>query len=242
MRIRLEGSLTILAVLTWSAGLLGCHHQQRQSAPAPELPALIDVQTLLPDLAVDLRYFGTDNFVGQRIDGYEANKCLLQAEVARALVTVEQHLRQRSRRLLIFDCYRPQRAVAHFMRWARDLSDQQSKAEYYPRLDKSVLVPDYIAEQSGHSRADTVDLGLMQCQEVTRLASCELLDFGTPFDFFDTLANTDSPEVSERARTHRQELVQAMAAQGFRNYPLEWWHFTLNDPEQPGPARDEPVR
>ncbi|AVQ00088.1 hypothetical protein C7S18_11530 [Ahniella affigens] len=226
----------LLAGLT----LVACTHRSKPVTPA--LTPLVDVQSLVPDLHVDMRYFGTNNFVGTRIDGYEANKCLLQAPVANALAAVERRLRAESKRLLIFDCYRPKRAVAHFMRWARDLDDQATKPAYYPNLDKSVLVPDYIAEQSGHSRADTVDLAIMTCQSVDDINTCTMLDFGTPFDFFDPLANTDSDKVSAQSRTNRQALVDAMAAAGFRNYPLEWWHFTLNDPEHPGPARDEPVQ
>lgn len=221
--------------------LLAACVPHRELVPA-EIEPLVDVQSLVPDLQVDMRYYGTNNFVGARIDGYHANKCLLQAPVATALVEVERSLRAESKRLVIFDCYRPKRAVAHFMRWARDLGDQATKAAYYPNLDKAVLVPDYIAEQSGHSRADTVDLAMLQCRAVNDIDTCTMLDFGTPFDFFDTLANTDSDKVSATARQHRQALVDAMAKHGFRNYPLEWWHFTLNDPAHPGPARDEPVQ
>jgi len=212
-------------------------HAQVQDALAAA--GLVDVAALVPDIALDLRYAGPDNFVGTRIDGYNAPRCLLRRPVAEALARVERTRRAQQQRLLIFDCYRPQRAVAHFMRWASDLDEQSTRARYYPRVDKSALVPDYIAEQSGHSRADTVDLTLLQCD--ASLQRCVPLDMGTPFDFFDPRANTDSPEVSDAQRAARHQLRQAMTAEGFGNYPLEWWHYSLRDPGQPIVYFDLPI-
>lgn len=194
------------------------------SAIAPSAQReLVSVQQRAPDIALDMRYYGSENFVGERIDGYAAPKCLLLDEAADALARVEMSLRKQGLRLRIFDCYRPQRAVAHFMRWARDLSDQRTKTAYYPNLDKSTLVPGYIAEQSGHSRGATVDLTLMRCTD----SGCEALDMGTPFDFFDPLANTDSAAVTDQQRANRHLLRDAMQREGFENYPMEWWHYTL---------------
>jgi D-alanyl-D-alanine dipeptidase len=200
---------------------------------------LVDIRELAPDIALDIRYAGPDNFVGARIDGYGAPRCLLLRPVAQALARVEQTLRAQQQRLLIFDCYRPQRAVAHFMRWASDLPEQSTRAAYYPRIEKSALVPDYIAAQSGHSRADTVDLTLQQCDR--SLQQCVSMDMGTPFDFFDPRANTDSAEVSAAQRAARQQLRQAMSDEGFANYPLEWWHYSLRDADDPVVYFDVPI-
>ncbi len=204
-------------------------------------PALVDVSDRVPDLRLDIRYFGDNNFVGTRIDGYGAPKCLLLETVAEALAQVEADLRKQGLRLQIFDCYRPKRAVAHFMRWAKDLSDQRGKSRWYPNLDKSTLVPDYIAEQSGHSRADTLDVTLIQCADVDRVETCQALDMGTEFDFFDLRANTDSDLVDPEQKQNRQILRAAMAEHGFVNYPLEWWHFTLPDPQRPQQYLDVPI-
>lgn len=202
----------------------------------------MDLRAQLPDLHLDLRYAGPDNFVGMPIDGYHAPKCLLLPAVAEALVRVEQALRAQSLRLTVFDCYRPQRAVNHFMRWARDPADQRTKPLYYPRLDKSALVGDYIAERSGHSRGDTLDVGLLSCTDAREAASCSVLDMGTRFDFFDPRAHTDSPEVTPAQRANRHRLRAAMAAEGFANYAREWWHYSRRDPAAPAPLRDEPIR
>ncbi len=200
---------------------------------------LVDLRTLVDDIALDIRYAGSDNFVGQPIDGYGAPRCYLLRAVAEALADVETDLRTRGLRLLIFDCYRPQRAVAHFMRWARDLDDQATKAVFYPSIDKSALVGDYIAEQSGHSRGATVDLGLLRCDRRWQL--CEPLDMGTEFDFFDVRAHTDHPDLDGDQRLHRNLLRDAMAAHGFANYPLEWWHYSLPAADAPGRAFDLPI-
>jgi CubicO group peptidase (beta-lactamase class C family) len=188
---------------------------------------LVDIRALVPDLPQDIRYAGSDNFVGAPVDGYAAPRCLLKVDAAAALARVDATLREQGYRLQPFDCYRPARAVAHFVRWAGDLSDQRTKAAHYPALDKSALLGEYIAPVSGHSRGRTVDLTLLHCPPA---GACAALDMGTPFDFFDPRANTDSPAVTPAQRANRQRLLAAMQAEGFRNYPMEWWHFTLQQP------------
>lgn len=186
---------------------------------------MVDMRSLLPDIAEDIQYAGAGNFVGVRIDGYLAPRCFLRESSARALQRVEAALRGEGYRLRLFDCYRPARAVAHFVRWAGDLRDQRTKASHYPNLDKRRLLGDYIAPVSGHSRGATVDLTLLDCRAGD--GQCHVLDMGTDFDFFDPRANTDSPAITPQQRGNRQRLLEAMAAQGFRNYPQEWWHFSL---------------
>ena len=191
----------------------------------------MSIQSLVPDIQLDIRYASDENFVGARVDGYEASRCYLLKPVAQALERVERSLRTQQMRLKIFDCYRPARAVRHFVRWAHDLDDQRTKAEYYPSLDKTKLLGEYISPTSGHSRGATLDLTLMRCDTNDR---CSDLDMGTRFDYFDLLANTDSPAVTEIQRANRQRLRAAMEKEGFINYELEWWHYTF----QPEPSRD----
>lgn len=194
-----------------AVALLGC------TAPAPKPPVatgtlaqagLVDIRTLAPDIAEDLKYAGSDNFVGTPVDGYEAARCYLLRPAAEALARVERGLRAGHRRLLLWDCYRPARAVAHFVRWGGDLADQRTKAAHYPHLDKRVLLGDYIAPRSGHSRGATMDLTLMQCDAGD--AHCAPLDMGTPFDYFDPLANTDNPDVTPAQRANRDLLREAI--------------------------------
>lgn len=199
---------------------------------------LVDIRSLVPDIAEDIRYAGDDNFVGVRIDGYGAARCYLVPAAAEALRQVEAGLRSQGMRLELFDCYRPARAVRHFVRWARDMGDQRTKPAHYPSLDKRQLLGDYIAPVSGHSRGATVDLTLMRCAPG---GDCVALDMGTDFDFFDPRANTDSPLVTAEQRGNRQLLEAAMAGAGFRNYPQEWWHYTLAPEPAPAIIFDVPI-
>lgn len=198
---------------------------------------LIDVRTLAANIDVDMRYAGRDNFTGRVVPGYVAPTCYLLRPAAEALARVARAVEADGDRLQVFDCYRPVRAVQAFVAWARDLQAQSTKAQYYPRVDKRALLGDYIAETSGHSRGATLDLGLLTCKRGT----CAPMDMGTPFDFFDARAHTDAPDISATQRAHRQRLLRAMAAQGFVNYPMEWWHFTFRPEPTPDTAYDVPV-
>ncbi|MGP1665262.1 MAG: M15 family metallopeptidase, partial [Rhodanobacter sp.] len=182
----------------------------------------------------------SDNFTGAPVDGYAAPACLLLRPVAEALGRVEHDLRAHQLRLKIWDCYRPARAVANFVRWAEDLSEQRTKPQHYPALDKSALLGDYIAPISGHSRGATVDLTLQRC--TAEGTDCTPLDMGTDFDFFDRSAHTDAPGVSAHQLANRHQLREAMAREGFRNYTLEWWHYTQIGEPTPHTIYDVPVQ
>jgi zinc D-Ala-D-Ala dipeptidase len=209
------------------------------SARAQTMPAeFVDAATVVDGLVVDMRYFGADNFVGKRIDGYEAPRCLLTRRAAVALSAAQRDLARRGLGLKVLDCYRPVRAVAHFTRWARDLADVARKADYYPDIDKRDLFRlGYIAERSGHSRGSTVDITL-----VRRPGSESDPDMGTPFDFFSPKSWPGDIGVGKTARGNRALLAAALARAGFHAYNKEWWHFTLRN--EPFPARyfDFPVR
>lgn len=199
--------------------------------------SLIDIKALSPNIQLDMRYASTDNFTGHKVAGYLTAKCLLHKPVAEALKNVEQHLQKSGYGLIIYDCYRPTIAVDDFMRWTKN-ADISTKTEYYPDLDKSVLVPDYIAEKSGHSKGATVDLGLLDC----RTKSCIALDMGTEFDFFGAQANTDYPKLTDNQRHNRKQLLKAMNEQGFENYPMEWWHYTWKAGVLPDQAYSFPIQ
>lgn len=235
--------MRMLAGCVWIVVAMACTtgpSVRVSAAVDAEAAGMVDVATLAPDIRIDMRYAGTDNFIGDRVDGYEAPRCYLLRPVAEALARVQASLRERGGSLQVFDCYRPVRAVQHFVRWANDIDDQRNKARHYPNVDKRRLFAEgYIAERSGHSRGATVDLGLLRCPAPDR---CEPVDMGTGFDLFDARAHTASPAITAMQREHRQSLLQAMQAQGFANYAKEWWHYTW----QPEPTRhaayDFPVR
>lgn len=206
-------------------------------------PDLVDVRELEPSIRADIRYAGSDNFVGAPVDGYEAPKCLLARPAAEALASVQRSLADESLGLLVYDCYRPQRAVDHFVRWARDTSDLRTKAAHYPNVDKTRLFEEgYIAERSGHTRGSTVDLTLVRLTPADDRIEAEPLDMGTPYDFFDPRSHTESPEITESQLANRLRLRDAMEAGGFRNYEAEWWHYTLRDEPWPETYFDIVVR
>src|SRR5215471_2508583 len=197
----------------------------------------VDAATIVPGLVVEMRYAGTHNFVGEPIAGYARPVCLLTREAAQALASVESDLGARGLGLKVFDCYRPRRAVAHFVRWARTIADVRGKAEFYPDVDKRRLFElGYIATQSGHSRGSTVDLTLVRRSDNTEL------DMGTPFDFFSPKSWPSDVTVSVEARRNRAALAAAMRRGGFRPYEKEWWHFTLRGEPYPSSSFDAPVQ
>jgi zinc D-Ala-D-Ala dipeptidase len=233
--------LVVTAVLPCALATFAIAADVPQISAAADAAAasMVDIQTLVPDMQLEMRYASDTNFVGTRIEGYEAPRCYLLEPVAQALQRVEVSLREQGFRLRIFDCYRPVRAVQNFVRWAGDLNDQGTKTNHYPNLDKRQLLGDYIAPTSGHSRGATLDLTLMRCEAGGR---CANLDMGTDFDFFDVRANTDSPAITPQQQENRQLLRGAMEKEGFRNYPMEWWHYTLQPEPAPNVAYDFPVK
>ncbi len=197
----------------------------------------VDAASVARGLVVEMRYAGAHNFVGQKIDGYDKPVCYLTRQAAAALAQVVADLEPRGLTIKVFDCYRPQRSVAHFVRWARNLRDEKMKAEFYPQVEKSTLFRDgYIAARSGHSRGSTADLTL------ARRSDGQQLDMGTPFDFFSPRSWPSDRSISAAAQKNRALLAQAMRARGFRPYDKEWWHFTLRHEPYPETYFDFPVR
>src|SRR5258705_12030719 len=179
---------------------------QSAQAQAPVPSGFVDAAAVVDGLVVDMRYFGDHNFVGERIDGYERPRCLLSAQAATALSAVQHDLAARGLGLKAFDCYRPQRAVAHFVRWAKAIDDVKRKGEFYPDVDKRNLFKEgYIAERSGHSRGSTLDLTLVRRADSTEL------DMGSPYDFFGPISWPSDASIGAPARANRALLAEAMS-------------------------------
>ena len=193
------------------------------SQESKELPeGFVYAKKELPDLNVELRYFTINNFVGDTIDGYKANKLVITRETALALKQVQHDLHEQNLCLKIYDGYRPQRAVNHFMRWAKDLNDTINKQQFYPDVEKRYLFrEEYIATRSGHSRGSTLDLTIID--GITN----EPLDMGSPYDFFGKESWVNHQDLTELQKANRQLLQEVMLKHNFRNYAKEWWHFTL---------------
>lgn len=203
------------------------------SSLASSLPdGFVDIRDVIPNIKVDIRYFSENNFVGQRIDGYEKPRCILTKKAAIALKKVQADLNDFGLGLKVFDGYRPQQAVDHFVRWAQDLDDTKMKYKYYPNVDKKELFEHgYIAEQSGHSRGSTVDLTIVSIDP----NGSQELDMGTEWDFFSPRSWPSSMDVTATQRAHRMLLRNIMTKYGFTPLKEEWWHFTLTD--EPFPNR-----
>ena len=198
---------------------------------------LVDIREFIPSVVLDIKYYGSDNFVGAPVDGYLAAKCLLTRQAAAALVDVQQALIAQGKSLKFFDCYRTQRAVDHFVRWAKDLNDTKTKAVHYPLVDKRNLFRDgYIAEKSGHSRGSTLDVTVID--NVTK----QELDMGTRYDYFDTLSHTLDARIIGAPHNNRLMLRTLMEANGFKNLEEEWWHYTLVDEPYPDTFFGFPVQ
>lgn len=173
-------------------------------------------------LNVELRYFGSNNFVGRPIEGYRKNKLILTEQTAKALALVQSELMNQGYCLKVFDGYRPQQSVNYFVKWAKDLGDTINKSEYYPKVLKRRLFADgYIASKSGHSRGSTVDLTIIDAQ------TGKELDMGSSYDYFGEVSWVNHEALSLEQKENRMLLQKVMTKYGFRNYPKEWWHFTL---------------
>lgn len=184
----------------------------------------VQVTDVDPDVILEIRYYSTYNFVGDRIDGYEEPTALLTKEAANALKEVSEELKEKGYRLKIYDAYRPQNAVQHFVRWSKDKDDTRMKDYFYPELDKSVLFDQgYIMNHSGHSRGSTVDLTLFD--EKTG----KELDMGGTFDYFGQRSHPNYKNITDEQYQNRMILREAMMNHGFKPLDEEWWHFTLED-------------
>ena len=238
--------LTVLAVLGMTVPALA----------ADEMPKdFVYLRDVDPTIQQDMRYAGSNNFTGKPVPGYDAPECVLVRQAAEALKAVQADLKATGLALRVYDCYRPGRAVAAFVDWAKLPDDPKAKEVYYPALDKAALFPDYIATRSGHSRGATVDLTPVPIGEETKTSPATgpctapqkskapdgSLAMGTTFDCFDVKANTAASGLSSEEQENRALLVEAMQAHGFKNYPLEWWHFTFQPEPHPDTFFDFPI-
>jgi len=216
----------------------------------------VNITDVVPDVILEIRYYGTYNFVGSRIDGYEEPTALLTKQAAKALKAVSDDVMKRGYRLKIYDAYRPQKGVDHFVRWASNLNATEMKDYFYPDLDKNVLFEqEYIYERSGHTRGSTIDLTLFDMKTEKEL------DMGGTFDWFGpeshpdfcgnpetgkyTGDNSKSPKgrsITAQQFANRMILRNAMLRHGFKPLDTEWWHFTLKDEPFPDTYFTFPVK
>jgi len=173
-------------------------------------------------IKTELRYCSINNFVGNPINGYNAEVCIITNQAAEKLKAIQSELKQYNLSLKIYDAYRPQRAVNNFMVWAKNVNDTITKQQFYPNVKKKNLFKEeYIATRSRHSSGSTVDLTLVD------LITNKILDMGTPYDFFGKESWVLYEGITTQQQANRMLLQTIMKKHGFIPYPKEWWHFTL---------------
>lgn len=230
-----KGSLLVCAMLVTL--LSACKNTETAVLPEEDRSDFVLVTDVVPDAILEIRYYSTYNFIGDRIPGYEEPVALLTRQAADSLKAVSDELLRLGYRLKIFDAYRPQCAVDYFMKWAKDVEDVRMKEYFYPELDKSVLVPqEYVAEKSGHTRGSTIDLTLFDMKKEKEV------DMGCTYDYFGIASHPDVlpgqeigayEPINEEQYHNRMILRDAMLRHGFKPYDCEWWHFTLKDEPYP---------
>lgn len=199
------------------------------------------VKDYIPDVIEELRYNTENNFMGMHVDGYEANRAILTVEAAKALKGAAEELRRKGYVIKIFDAYRPQMAVDHFVRWS-ETDDERNKADYYPTLEKNTLFGPYIARKSGHTRGSTIDMTI--CYKYNG----KEVDMGGHFDYFGEPSHPNfvgKYPLGKVTRTHRRlrlMLQHVMKKHGFKHLPEEWWHFTLKNEPYPTTYFTFPVK
>jgi zinc D-Ala-D-Ala dipeptidase len=259
--------LTLCALALGASLIAGRATAQDDAAPAspPASPGpiphpLVYLRDIDPSIVQDIRYATSNNFTGRRVPGYDAAECMLLRDVAEALARVQRALLPRKLSLKVYDCYRPRRAVRAFESWVKEPELDPALKRFHPNLDKGQLIDlGYIAAVSSHSRGNTVDLTLVALpvkktrpsRSDTPHGSCagplesrtpdSSIDMGTSFDCFDPLSHTKAAGLTSEQQRWRQVLVDAMAAEGFRNYQKEWWHFT-HMPERHRRSFDVPIQ
>lgn len=258
MNLRMTFVVFPLLVLMQCSGESGSDQESTSTRDLPD--GFLRLSDIDDSIQLDMRYFGSNNFLGRPVVGYEAPECILSTPAALALAEVQTMVTQLGLSLKIYDCYRPQRAVNDFMQWGADQSDQRMRLSYYPEVPKADLFDlGYIAERSGHSRGSTVDLTLVplgtvvpEADPLAQQYDCRApaaerypdnsIDMGTGYDCFDPRSHTDNIVVGAEVLQNRHLLREIMEAAGFTNYEQEWWHYTLNDEPFPDQYFDFPVR
>jgi D-alanyl-D-alanine dipeptidase len=194
------------------------------------------VDEIVSGVRWDAKYATWDNFTGKPVDGYLVNRIVGSRTLCAALGTAREVAGSLGFGLLLWDGYRPQRAVDCFLRWSRQPEDDRTKRRHYPHIDRSEIVAQgYVAEKSGHSRGSTVDLTLYH------LATGELAPMGGDHDLMDPISHHGAKGITQVEARNRQRLRSIMESGGFRSYDCEWWHYTLKDEPYPSTYFDFPI-
>ena len=217
-----------VSVLVMSLLLISCKANiKKDQNISYDKSDFVEVSSVVPDVVYDIRYYSSYNFTGKPVDGYKANRAYLTRKSAYALKKAADKLRSKGYRIVIYDAYRPQKAVDNFVRWMNDKNDAGNKS-FYPNIkDKLALISgDYVAEKSGHTRGSVVDMSIVHVDG-------SAVDMGGTFDLFDRVSNRDYTNLTPKQMANRKLLENIMVEEGFEPLPSEWWHFRLIDEPYP---------
>jgi len=194
------------------------------------------VDEIVPGVRWDAKYATWDNFTGKPVDGYEANRIVGTKPLCAALERAREEAASLGFGLLLWDGYRPQRAVDCFLRWAKQPEDGRTKLRHYPNINRAEMFQrGFVAARSGHSRGSTVDLTLYH------LATGELASMGGDYDLMDAISHHAAKGITQVEARNRQALRSIMTACGFGSYDCEWWHYTLKGEPYPDAYFDFPI-
>jgi len=194
------------------------------------------VDELVPRVRWDAKYATWDNFTGKPVDGYLANRIAGTRALCVALERAREKAASLGFGLLLWDGYRPQRAVDCFLRWSEQPEDGRTKLRHYPNISRAeMFAQGYVAARSGHSRGSTVDLTLYH------LTTGELAPMGGGHDLMDSISHHDAEGITPLEARNRRDLRSLMEGCGFGSYDCEWWHYTLKEEPYPDTYFDFPV-
>jgi D-alanyl-D-alanine dipeptidase len=247
---RILNRLFLFLVSAWLSG-----HNCYALSEGARAKGFVFLHEVDPSIMLSLRYTTNENFVGTPVDGYKrSDVAVMTKQTAEALKKVQEEVAKDGYSLVVYDAYRPQKAVGHFIRWGKDVASQTKKTDYYPRIDKdTVFELGYVLKRSGHSRGSTVDLTLIklgnQLHEVQtskrmlfdgftiNFLDDGTVDMGSSFDLFDLASHYENNLIADEYKTRRGYLKEKMTKHGFKPLADEWWHFTLQN--EPYPATQD---
>ncbi|MEU5092409.1 D-Ala-D-Ala dipeptidase VanX [Streptomyces sp. NPDC021356] len=190
----------------------------------------------IPGVRWDAKYATWDNFTGKPVNGYLANRIVGTRALCAALQSAREEAASHGFGLLLWDGYRPQRAVDSFLHWSKQPEDGRTKHRHYPNIERPEMIENgYVAARSGHSRGSTVDLTLYH------LESGDLADMGGDHDLMDSISHHGAEGISRTAADNRRRLRSIMETSGFSSYTCEWWHYTLKDEPYPDTYFNFPI-
>lgn len=208
-----------------------------EATPEPMPDGFCMLTDSIPDAILEIRYCSDNNFVGTRIDGYEEPVALITPKAASALRKASDEFREKGYIIKIYDAYRPQCAVDHFVRWSKDPADTTMKSVFYPNIQKSTIFSrGYVARKSRHSRGSTVDMTLVD------MKTGKEVDMGGIFDYFGGVSRSISDQITPVQQQNRLLLRNIMIQNGFYPVQGEWWHFTLRNEPYPDTYFNFPVK